>query len=39
MEKKHREVHFSEFVLIRADCVLDMSALLEATGGRMIDGV
>lgn len=38
-KKKHREVYFSEFVLIRAGCVLEMSALLEAAGGWMIDGV
>ena len=39
MKMQHREVCFSEFVLIRAGCVLEMSASLEATGGWMIDGV
>lgn len=34
MEKKNREV-----VFIRAGCVLQMSASLEATGGWTIDGV
>ena len=29
----------SEWVLIRAGCVLGMSALIESTGGRMMDGV